>query len=144
MHACGHDGHTAILLGVAFYSQRKDFKGTIKLIFQPAEEGLGGVKAMIEAGVLQNVDAIFGLHIWNNLPLGTIGVRSGALMAASESFDCKILGKGGHAGFPHQIDAVVVASHAIAMLQTIVARNINPFEPVVINIGQLQSGTKSK
>ncbi len=144
MHACAHDGHTAILLGVAYYlSQHRDFAGTVKLIFQPAEEGLGGAKAMMEAGVLNDVEAILGLHLWNNLPVGRVGVRSGPLMAASESFDCKILGKGGHAGFPHQtVDAVVVAAHAITILQALVARHVDPLESVVISVGQLHSGTK--
>ncbi len=144
MHACAHDGHTAILLGVAYYLwQHRNFAGTVKLIFQPAEEGLGGAKAMIDAGVLKDVEAIIGLHLWNNLPLGTVGVRSGALMAASESFDCKILGKGGHGGLPHQtVDAVIVVTHVINVLQTIVARNVDPLEPSVVTIGQLHSGTK--
>jgi amidohydrolase len=144
MHACGHDGHTAILLGVGYYlSRHRDFTGTVKLIFQPAEEGLGGALAMIEAGVLKDVEAIIALHLWNNLPLGIVGVRSGALMAASESFNCKILGKGGHGGLPHQtVDAVVVASHVINVLQTIVARNVDPLESVVVTVGQLHSGTK--
>ena len=144
MHACGHDGHTAILLGLAHYlSQHREFTGMVKLIFQPAEEGLGGAKAMIEAGVLKDVDGIIGLHIWNNLPLGTVGVRSGALMAASESFNCKIFGKGGHGGLPHQtVDAIIVATNTINLLQTIVARNVDPLESVVITVGKLHSGTK--
>lgn len=130
MHACGHDGHTAIALGTAYYlaQHRDDFAGTVKIIFQPAEEGPGGAKPMIEAGVLNNpdVDAIIGLHLWNNLPLGTVGVRSGALMAAVECFRAHILGKGGHGAMPHQtVDSVVVAAQVVNALQTIVARNVD-------------------
>jgi amidohydrolase len=147
MHACGHDGHTAIALGTAYYLQqhRQDFGGTVKIIFQPAEEGPGGAKPMIEAGVLKNpdVDAIIGLHLWNNLPLGTVGVRSGALMAAVESFNCKILGKGGHGAMPHQtIDAVVVAAQVVNALQSIVARNVNPIDSAVVTVGELHAGSK--
>ncbi|MCM0591187.1 MAG: M20 family metallopeptidase [Gloeotrichia echinulata IR180] len=147
MHACGHDGHTAIALGTAYYLQqhRDDFGGTVKIIFQPAEEGPGGAKPMIAAGVLKNpdVDAIIGLHLWNNLPLGTVGVRSGALMAAVESFDCTILGKGGHGAIPHQtVDTVVVAAQIINALQTIVARNVNPIDSAVVTVGKLHAGSK--
>ncbi|MES1022885.1 M20 family metallopeptidase [Gloeocapsa sp. BRSZ] len=146
MHACGHDGHTAIALGTAYYlSQHRDtFSGTVKIIFQPAEEGPGGAKPMIEAGVLKNpdVDAIIGLHLWNNLPLGTVGVRSGALMAAVETFHCTILGKGGHGAMPHQtIDSIVVAAQIVNSLQTIVARNIDPIESAVVTVGKLHAGT---
>ena len=145
MHACGHDGHTAIALGTAHYlaTHRQDFSGIVKIIFQPAEEGPGGAKPMIEAGVLKNpdVDAIIGSHLWNNLPLGTVGVRSGALMAASERFNCTILGKGGHGGMPHQtVDSIVVAAQIINALQTIVARNINPIDSAVVTVGQLNAG----
>ncbi len=147
MHACGHDGHTAIALGTAYYLQqhRQDFAGTVKIIFQPAEEGPGGAKPMIEAGVLKNpdVDAIIGLHLWNNLPLGTVGVRAGALMAAVESFECKILGKGGHGAMPHQtVDSVVVAAQIVNALQTIVARNVNPIDSAVVTVGELHAGTR--
>ena len=147
MHACGHDGHTAIALGTAYYLQqhRKEFSGTVKFIFQPAEEGPGGAKPMIEAGVLKNpdVDAIIGLHLWNNLPLGTVGVRAGALMAAVESFKCTIFGKGGHGAMPHQtIDSVAIAAQIVNSLQTIVARNVNPIESAVVTVGELHAGTK--
>jgi amidohydrolase len=147
MHACGHDGHTSIALGTAYYLQQhcQDFAGTVKIIFQPAEEGPGGAKPMIEAGVLNNprVDAIIGLHLWNNLPLGTVGVRAGALMAAVESFDCTILGKGGHGAMPHQtVDSIVVTAQIVNALQTIVARNVNPIDSAVVTIGEFHAGTK--
>ena len=146
MHACGHDGHTAIALATAYYlSQHCDtFTGTVKIIFQPAEEGPGGAQSMIAAGVLKNpdVDAIIGLHLWNNLPLGTVGVRSGALMAAVECWRCTILGKGGHGAMPHQtIDSIVVAAQVINALQTIVARNVDPLESAVVTVGELHAGT---
>lgn len=146
MHACGHDGHTAIALGTAYYlaHHRDAFAGTVKLIFQPAEEGPGGAQPMIAAGVLRNpdVDAIIGLHLWNNLPLGTIGVRSGPLMAAVELFRCQIFGKGGHGAMPDQtIDAVVVSAQIVNALQAIVARNVNPLEAAVVTVGELHAGT---
>lgn len=146
MHACGHDGHTAIALATAYYlSQHCDtFGGTVKIIFQPAEEGPGGAQPMIAAGVLKNpdVDAIIGLHLWNNLPLGTVGVRSGALMAAVECWRCTILGKGGHGAMPHQtIDSIVVAAQVVNALQTIVARNVDPLESAVVTVGELHAGT---
>ena len=145
MHACGHDGHTAIALGTAYYlSQHRDWAGTVKIIFQPAEEGPGGAKPMIEAGVLRNpnVDAIIGLHLWNNLPLGTVGVRPGALMAAVECFRATILGKGGHGAMPDQtVDSIVVASQIINALQTIVSRNVKPLDAAVVTVGELHAGT---
>ena len=146
MHACGHDGHTAIALGLAKYlSQHLDqLNGTVKIIFQPAEEGPGGAKPMIEEGVLKNpdVDAIIGLHVWNSMPLGTVGVKSGPLMAAVELFDCTIQGKGGHGALPHQtVDAIVVTSAIVNALQSIVARNINPIESAVVTVGQFNAGT---
>lgn len=146
MHACGHDGHTAIALGTAYHLSQhlEDLAGTVKIIFQPAEEGPGGAVPMIEAGVLKNpdVDAIIGLHLWNNLPLGTVGVRSGALMAAVELFNCTISGKGGHGAMPHQtVDSIVVAAQVVNALQTIVARNIDPIDSAVVTVGELHAGS---
>ena len=146
MHACGHDGHTAIALGTAYYlsQHRQDFSGTVKMLFQPAEEGPGGAKPMIEQGVLKNpdVDAIIGLHLWNYLPLGTIGVRSGPLMAAVESFRCNIMGRGGHGAMPAEtIDSVLVSAQIVNALQTIVARNLNPLDSAVVTVGELHAGT---
>jgi amidohydrolase len=146
MHACGHDGHVAIALATALYlSQHRDsFAGSVKFVFQPAEEGPGGAKPMIEAGVLTNpdVDAMIGLHLWNNLPLGTVGVRSGPLMAASEFFHCTIQGKGGHGAIPHQtVDSVVVGAQIVNALQTIVSRNIDPTQSAVVTVGEFHAGT---
>jgi amidohydrolase len=146
MHACGHDGHVAIALGTACYlaAHPETFSGTLKIIFQPAEEGPGGAKPMIEAGVLQDpqVEAIIGLHLWQQLPLGSIGIRSGALMAAVETFRCTILGRGGHGAIPQQtIDSIVVAAQIVNTLQTIVARNIDPIDSAVVTVGEFHAGT---
>ncbi|OAB61142.1 peptidase M20 [Leptolyngbya valderiana BDU 20041] len=145
MHACGHDGHTAIALATAYYlSRHRAFRGTVKFVFQPAEEGPGGAKPMIEAGALKNpeVDAIIGLHLWNNLPWGTVGVRSGPLMAAVELFDLQVLGKGGHGAMPHQtVDAIVVASQIVNALQSIVARNVDPIDSAVVTVGAFEAGS---
>jgi amidohydrolase len=146
MHACGHDGHVAIALGTAYHlcQHREHLKGTVKIIFQPAEESPGGAKPMIAAGALKNpdVDAIIGLHLWNNLPLGTVGVRSGPLMAAVELFECHIQGKGGHGAMPHQtVDSVVVAAQIITALQTIVSRTLNPLDAAVVTVGELHAGS---
>lgn len=146
MHACGHDGHTAIALGTAYYlwHHRDEFAGTVKIIFQPAEEGLGGAEPMIEAGVLKNpdVDAIIGLHLWNVFPLGLLGVRTGALMAAVECFELTVQGKGGHGALPQQtVDSVVVGSQIVNALQAIVARNVNPIDSAVVTVGEFHAGT---
>ena len=146
MHACGHDGHVAIALGTAKYlsEHRDQFAGTVKILFQPAEEGPGGAQPMIDAGALTNpqVDAVVGLHLWNNLPLGTLGVRSGPMMAATEFFHCTIQGKGGHGAIPQQtVDAVVVGAQVVNALQTVVSRNIDPLKSAVVSIGEFRAGT---
>ncbi len=143
MHACGHDGHTAIALGTAklLFEQRHRLPGQVKILFQPAEESPGGAKPMIAAGVLEGVDAILGLHLWNNLPLGTIGLKSGPTMANTDRFYVQILGKGGHGAMPHQtVDAIVVGSQIISALQTIVSRNLDPLQPAVVTVGKFQAG----
>ncbi|MEK8127748.1 amidohydrolase [Paenibacillus filicis] len=144
MHACGHDMHTAILLGtaLALSEQKSSIQGSIKFIFQPAEETGKGARQLIDAGVLHNpqVDAIAALHCWPDLPAGTIGVKSGTLLAASDGFSVRLHGKGGHAAYPHKsVDAVVIAAAVIQALQTIVSRNISPLDPVVISVTQLNS-----
>ena len=146
MHACGHDGHVAIALGIAHYlaRNRDKWSGTVKIMFQPAEESPGGAKPMIEAGVLSNpdVDAIIGLHLWNYLPLGTVGVREGPLMGAVECFQCNILGRGGHGAIPQQtVDSVVVGSQIVNALQTVVSRNISPIDSAVVTVGEFHAGT---
>jgi amidohydrolase len=147
MHACGHDGHTAILLTVArvLAQCRQQFSGTVKFVFQPAEElPPGGAKAMIEEGVLENprVDAAFGLHLWNGLPVGKIGVDNGPIMASVDRFDIVIKGVGSHGAYPHTgVDPIVVGSHVVAALQTVVSREVPPLAPVVVTIGTFQGGT---
>ncbi len=145
MHACGHDGHTAILLGVAMVlAEIKDeLKGKVKLIFQPAEEGPGGAKPMIEEGVMKNpeVDAILGLHIWLEIEAGKVGVKEGPLFASIDEVDIDIKGESSHGASPHQgVDAVVVAADLINSFQTIVSRNINPIDSAVITIGKINGG----
>ncbi len=146
MHACGHDGHMAIGLGVATILSKIEHQlsGTIKFVFQPAEEGPGGAKPMIEAGVLENpkVDFITGCHIWPNIPIGTVGVKKGPLMAASDLFDLLIKGVGSHGATPHLgVDTLEVATQIVGALQRIVSRQINPLIPAVVTIGSFHSGS---
>lgn len=143
-HACGHDGHTAILLGAArILSELKDsLSGKIRLIFQPSEEVFpGGAVKMIEEGVLKGVDIIFALHLWQPLQVGTIGVSYGAVMASPDEFTINISGRGGHGGMPHQaIDALLTGAQVVNALNTVVSRNIDPLEHAVLSIGVFKSG----
>ena len=146
MHACGHDGHVAVLLGAAtvLAGLQDSIKGNIKFIFQPAEEELTGARALVEAGVLDDpkVEAIFALHSWPNFGVGEIGFRSGPTLASSDRFELTVRGKGGHGAMPHKtVDPVVAASHIVVALQTVVSRETPADEPVVFTIGQIQGGT---
>ena len=146
MHACGHDGHMTIGLALANVLARyqEDLSGRVKFVFQPAEEGLGGAFAMIADGVLHDPrpDVALALHLWNELPIGQVKVTPGPFMAASSRFSLTVTGRGGHGAEPHKgRDPILAAAHIIVALQSIVSRNIDPQEAVVVTIGQVQSGT---
>jgi len=145
MHACGHDGHTAILLTVAklLKKHRNQLAGTIKFVFQPAEEGMGGAEKMIEAGILENpkVDVALGLHLWNEQPVGWFGIPNGPAMAGAEIFKIKLIGKGGHAAAPHlAADPVLAAAQVITALQEIVSRNVAPLQTAVVSVCTVHGG----
>lgn len=145
MHACGHDGHMAIALSLAewFSGHRDQMAGRIKFVFQPAEEIGQGARAMVADGVLSDPrpDVSIGLHLWNSLPVGKLGVADGPTMAGALTFNIKVTGKGGHAASPHRdIDPVVAAAHLVTALQSIVSRNIDPFESAVISVTSIHAG----
>jgi len=146
MHACGHDGHTAIGLVVAdVLAQHRDaLRGTVKLAFQPAEERIGGARPMIDAGVMRNpdVDAVIGLHLWNVEQVGVVGVRPGPVFASADALTFQVKGRGGHGAMPHlNVDPIVAAAQIVTALQTLVSREISPLHPAVVTIGTIHGGT---
>ncbi len=145
MHACGHDGHTAILLTVAkmLTAHRKELAGTVKFMFQPAEEGMGGAEKMVLDGTLESpkVDVALALHVWNEKPVGWIGIASGPAMAGADIFKIKVIGKGGHGAVPHlAVDPILAAAQMVSALQGIVARNVAPLETAVVSVCTIRGG----
>jgi hippurate hydrolase len=144
MHACGHDGHTSMLVGAAHaLSERRDeLNGNVRFFFQPAEEGGGGGKVMVEEGAAEGVSRIFALHLWPGLPFGVAATKPGPIMAAADAFEMTVRGRGGHGAMPHlAADSIVISAHIVAALQTLVARETDPVEPAVVTVGTIGAGT---
>jgi len=141
MHACGHDGHVAMGVAAARIAAGRTWPGSVRVLFQPAEEGEGGAQAMVAEGVMEGVTVTLGVHLWNELPVGTLGVKAGPLMAAVDRLRIVVRGRGGHGGKPHRAaDPVVAAAHVITALQTIVSREVPPTQSAVVTVGAIHGG----